>query len=165
MPVAEDNLRSIRQLRALQTGSALWRSFLNVRSHSACSVISDLLDPDACRAIVALDEAIKAGGGTPPEDAQAAVDLILCSYQRAQFQDVVAFGTLLGAALMKRAPGLVAMAVDDEHGIATKCVRYPPNLATVSTYLSETSERVRLIAWGARKGLGMVRTTYAGVRS
>lgn len=138
----------------LQLGSESWRQLETVIRETARAQLPPGLDLDACRAIVALGEAIEARRASSGEEAQATVELIFAGYQRAQFTNLRLAVMTTASLLMKHPPALVAMMADPEAGIASG-ERYPPTLEKFATTLKVTGNRVLLACSGARRALGV----------
>lgn len=109
-------------------------------------------DLGACRAVVALEEAILAGGKTPPDAATDYATQIMGCFRARDFQDPDTFAVALVAHLVMHPEPIVKMLACPLNGIA-RTHQFCPSIAEIADALEAMENRIRIVAGPARRAL------------
>ena len=134
---------------ASMKGSVLWDDYASVRK---CGGTGQKWPLDACRRLVALDDALdELPPGGPQEASECAKRIIGC-YRARDFVDVVTFTMVLVATLARWPVPVMRMAACPFNGIVRK-FKFPPSINEVADELETIASNVRLLARSARRAV------------
>lgn len=130
-------------------GSNLWDEYNRAMRSLAPKAMADL---DACRMLVALDEALMAGEKTDPKTASKYAQQIIGCFRAKDFADVDTFAVALVATLCQYPEPIVRMIACPLNGIP-RTKAFCPSIAEIANELDEKSKNIATVGRFARRAL------------
>lgn len=109
-------------------------------------------DDDACRMVLAIEQAISDGATTPAKNANTYAAQIMGCFRASDFQDAETFAVALMAHLIRYPEPIVKMLACPLHGIP-RTHTFCPSISEIADALEAHTKRVQSVAIAFRRDL------------